>query len=291
MSFDIRFAQRYSKRFELGNETAILDQVSDKEFRGCITGYESLSQATAPKLLKLAAGFSEAPVSGFHVGAVAIGGTGRLYLGANMEFVGVPLSTSLHAEQSAVLNAWFHGETRIESIVVTAAPCGHCRQFMWELPDAPKMQVRFCGETHSLDALLPSAFNDLDTDGQTLLESRAFKLEPIFSDQTDLAKQAIRAASYSYTPYSKSPEGVSIECVDGNIFTGRTAESAAFNPTVTAIVCALNQRNFSHSRRDAISAVVHAKMPTSIVGQRDLTKSLIGRISNVTVQAVAIEMS
>ena len=50
------------------------------------------------------------PHSNFYVGAIAVGDSGNFYFGANMEFVGVPLSASIHAEQSAVMNAWIHGE-------------------------------------------------------------------------------------------------------------------------------------------------------------------------------------
>lgn len=267
-----------------------MEQVNSLNFRGCLTDVKITSPQEADELMYLATKFSDAPISGFHVGAVAVGVSGRLYLGANMEFSGVPLSVSLHAEQSAILNAWSHGEKAIDELFVSAAPCGHCRQFLWELPNSSELKVSFGAEQYRLSNLLPHAFDALTNNGQTLLDCPIYALEHIFPDQPKLACQAILAARESYTPYSNAPEGVAIECVDGSIFTGRTAESAAFNPTVSAVVSALNQRNFSQSRSEAITAVVHAKIPTSINGQRDLTKSLMRRISNVEVQAVAIEM-
>jgi len=290
MNFDSESVCSDLKSIGLGERPDLLSQLTSKSFRGAIV-VDGDALELGSKLVNLAARFSVAPISGFYVGAVAIGESGRMYLGANMEFSGVPLSASLHAEQSAVLNAWFGGESRIDHIFVSAPPCGHCRQFMSELPGAGGLQISFEDKAHSLASLLPYAFDGLENGDQSLFRCPEYGLEPIFPDQPKLAKLAIQAARMSYTPYSNSPEGVAIECVNGSTFTGRTAESAAFNPTISAAVCALNQRNFSHSRTDAINGAVHAKIPTSIVGQRDLTKSLLRRISNVEVQAVAMEMA
>ncbi|MBR9858929.1 MAG: hypothetical protein GYB38_14600, partial [Gammaproteobacteria bacterium] len=89
--------------------------------------------ALALSLLPLARQKSQAPVSGFRVGAIAIGGSGHWYLGANMETAGLPLSNTLHAEQAAIGHAALFDEHHIEKVVVSASPCGHCRQFMHEL--------------------------------------------------------------------------------------------------------------------------------------------------------------
>jgi cytidine deaminase len=40
----------------------------------------------------------------------------------------------VHGEQFVIANAVRTGEQRLERITVSAAPCGHCRQFMAELP-------------------------------------------------------------------------------------------------------------------------------------------------------------
>ena len=49
------------------------------------------------------------------VGAVALGLSGALYAGANLEFLGQSLSLSVHAEQAAVYNAWVHGEAGVSA--------------------------------------------------------------------------------------------------------------------------------------------------------------------------------
>ena len=290
MTFDIKSPEMDLQQFGLDGESTIAAQLHDPEFNGCISDYSGAPIEMAKRLLSLASGFSDAPISGFHVGAVAVGQSGKLYLGTNMEFLGVPLSSSLHAEQSAVLNAWYQGEERIKGLVVSASPCGHCRQFLCELPNAFEMQVLFEDKVYDLATLLPDAFGPGRSLGHRLLDSSAYGLESIRPIDCELAKQAIVAAKCSYAPYTQAPEGVALECVDGNVFSGRTAESIAFNPTIPAIVSALNQRNFSHSRKDAITRVAHAKLATSLGAQLDLTKSVMKRISNLKIQSIALEM-
>lgn len=50
------------------------------------------------------------PISEFYVGAIVRGISGRLYLGANMEFTGAQLGQTVHAEQCAISHAWMKGE-------------------------------------------------------------------------------------------------------------------------------------------------------------------------------------
>jgi hypothetical protein len=79
-------------------------------------------QGPAPGLLPLAAACSVAPISRFFVGAIACGLSGTWYFGANMEFAGQGLFHSVHAEQSAISNAWLGGETGISEITVNYTP-------------------------------------------------------------------------------------------------------------------------------------------------------------------------
>src|SRR5437763_9308422 len=103
------------------------------------------------------------PISNFFVGAVALGTTGSIYLGANFEFVGQALSFSVHGEQAATANAMAHGETGLQMLAVSAAPCGYCRQFLYELTTAPTLQILIPNEPAApLTALLPAAFGPAD---------------------------------------------------------------------------------------------------------------------------------
>ena len=72
-------------------------------------------------LMPLAASMSTPIISGFHVGAIVEGyredAQGPFYLGANLELTGQPLKMTIHAEQSAISNAWHQGETRLRRLI------------------------------------------------------------------------------------------------------------------------------------------------------------------------------
>src|SRR5512138_585592 len=103
--------------------------------------------------------YARPAVSGYRVGAVARGTSGALYLGANLEFPGVSLGQTVHAEQAALSNAFMHDEPGIDAIAVTAPPCGHCRQFLYEFAEGRDIQILLPGQpATSLTALLPRPF-------------------------------------------------------------------------------------------------------------------------------------
>mmetsp|Transcript_45847 Transcript_45847/g.146287 ORF Transcript_45847/g.146287 Transcript_45847/m.146287 type:complete len:301 (-) Transcript_45847:726-1628(-) len=120
------------------------------------------------------------PISDFYVGAVGMGVSGRIYIGVNVEFQRVPLLQSIHAEQFLVCNALRCGERQLKYIALSAAPCGHCRQFCCELYGADELQFLFRGNpADSLSHLLPWRFGPSDLQEpssgkvQLLLEDRA----------------------------------------------------------------------------------------------------------------------
>lgn len=194
-------------------------------------------------LLPQAAAFARPPISNFRVGAIARGTSGKLYFGTNLEFAGEALSFTVHAEQSAVVHAWMSGETGIDVVATSAAPCGYCRQFLNELVTARELLVVMPNESRSLSELLPSSFGprDLGIDGGLLQpENHGLGL----ADEKDaLAQAALQAANMSYAPYSKSFAGVAVRTKDGRIFSGAYAENAAFNPSLSPLQAALSQLN------------------------------------------------
>src|SRR5258706_5905267 len=114
-------------------------------------------------LLPLARIYSRPPISNYLVGAVACGISGNLYLGANIEIPGHSLGFSVHGEQFALSNAYMHSEQGITAIAVTAAPCGHCRQFMNEIAPSGDIQVLIADSPAvKLAALFPMAFGPED---------------------------------------------------------------------------------------------------------------------------------
>lgn len=272
-----------------GDCKSLRDELISPQFSGYIQACSELTGQCAASLLPLATSFSKAPISGFNVGAIAIGASGHLYFGANMEFAGVPLSCSLHAEQSAVLNAWMHGEPSIEALVISEIPCGHCRQFLWELSGAEHLNLYVGEEKFLLPDLLPNPFGAARTLGQGLLDSEPVAMQGILPIKSDIAQRAINAAERSYTPYTNAHAGFIIECDDGKFYAGRTAESIAFNPSIMAVVCALNSRNLSASRNYTISRCMQTKLVTSVNSQSSVAETLISGITTAALQSVLVE--
>lgn len=197
-----------------------------------------------PRLLPLAACFAVAPISRFLVGAIAAG-PGRhpsFYFGANLEIAGGALGFSVHAEQAAINSAWIHGEGLVARLAVTAAPCGHCRQFMTELHAADSLRILLPGArpAWSLRELLPDAFGpaDLKVTDRLLLPAKSRRLRLASKDA--LVQLAREAATRSHVPYSRVPAGCALELADGTCVAGSTAENAAYNPTLPAIASALS---------------------------------------------------
>jgi len=119
------------------------------------------------------------PISKFCVGAVGLGASGRIFKGVNLEFEGLPLNQTVHAEQFLVANAAQHGELQLRFIAVSAAPCGHCRQFLQEVWGVPEINILIAdehAETQSLLYFLPHRFGPDD-----LEESTPLVFEPHFN--------------------------------------------------------------------------------------------------------------
>ena len=272
---------------EESEKVQLISELKDPDFSGQIN---SVGVERAENLLKLATCFSVVPISGFQVGAIAVGKSGKLYLGANMEFQGVPLSASLHAEQSAILNAWMHEEREVVTLHVSETPCGHCRQFMRELSNSSALKIHCNGQTFQIEDLLPGAFGENRKKGHGLLDSTATYFDHDKTKPKTQAQLAINAAQRSYAPYSQSPEGVVAQCLDGHFFSGRTAESIAFNPSVSGVAVALNQRNLSSSRSVAITACTQAKLATALSSPLAQAKAIIKHISEASVDEVQMEV-
>ncbi len=238
-------------------------------------------------LLLTAAGYATAPVSGFSVGAVAAGmpdteGTPALYLGANLEFGSETLDGTIHAEQAAVFNAWTSGETGVAAIAVTAAPCGYCRQFLWELSTAAGLVVWSPGAPGEppvrrlLTELLPAAFGpaDLGVEGG-FMSSAVHRLELETND--GLIQTALDAARRSYAPYSKTYAGCAIEVGPGRVIAAPYAENAAFNPSVTPLGVALAVKNI----RDPEARITNAALVESagMISHRGATERLLAGVA------------
>lgn len=242
------------------------------------------------QLLPVARLYSRTRISGFRVGAVVRAdipekshGT-ALFLGANIEFPGQPLIQTIHAEQSAVVNAWLHGARQIGSIAVTAAPCGCCRQFLYELEDRQDLTILLpdkSGENRGLYKLpefLPRAFGPQDLaleGGLTAPKNRPPKLYLQIDSEDRLVLNALAAAQNSYAPYSLNFAGCAILTEDNRIFTGPYAENAAFNPSLPPLHTAMIGMTMDNLGSDSkINRTVLVEKPTSI-SQRQICELLL----------------
>lgn len=116
---------------------------------------------------------SYSPYSDFKVGAALLTKNGKIYTGCNIE--NASYSATLCAERTAFSNAISNGEREFETIaivaikdnkLVTAFPCGICRQFMAEFCDdnfkilVAKSETEY--DKYLLSELLPNSFNKSD---------------------------------------------------------------------------------------------------------------------------------
>ncbi|QIZ76055.1 cytidine deaminase [Ferrimonas lipolytica] len=237
-------------------------------------------------LLPLAAEFAYTPVSGFNVGAIAVGESGSLYFGANMELPQQTLFHSVHGEQSAISHAWLAGEKSISDIVVNASPCGHCRQFMNELTTPKELQITLPNEgSKSLSHYLPYAFGPKNLGiSYGLMSAPALPLTIESADE--LVQLALGHAQASYAPYSKSPAAVVLETEDGQHFCGRYAENAAFNPSLPPMQMALNAMMLKQVPFTSIQRALLIEAEAAEISQVRASKSALTSISNVELEVV-----
>ena len=249
------------------------------------------------QLLPLAEKFAVTPVSGYPVGAVAAGmpvgreGWCNLYLGANLELPDSALSCTTHAEQAAVNNAWLSGEAGIQMLAVSAAPCGYCRQFLYELVTAqrlliliPKRKGALTYHSKRLTIFLPKAFGpkQLEVRGGLMAPKRGSHVLTLKNrSRTDpVIAAALEAASLSYAPYSTRKSfnyaGVAVQLEDGAIYAGRHAENAAYNPSLSPLQSALTFLNMSRplTATRVIKRCVLVEVPT-FASQRSVTQAAL----------------
>ncbi|MFH4640004.1 cytidine deaminase [Vibrio alginolyticus] len=245
----------------LSKQLAPIIQTDDFDATLSVQQFEQLLSATGLSdkelrvaLLPFAAAYSYAPLSDFYVGAIVRGLSGRLYFGANMEFFGVQLGQTVHAEQSAISHAWMKGERGVKDITINFSPCGHCRQFMNELSTANELKIQLPErEEKSLHEYLPEAFgpNDLGIESGLMAEvQHQFSCD----DEDALIQSAVEAMNMSHSPYTNNLSGLALEMTSGRVFQGAYAENAAFNPSLPPLQVALIQVLLAGEAFDSIKA-------------------------------------
>lgn len=254
-------------------------------FRGIITAAQAqtlMSQLgiSLPQLMlelsSVASQYSVVPISGNRVGAIACGISGNLYFGANMEFSGQPLGFSTHAEESAIINAWVHGEQGLASLAVGVAPCGCCRQFLYETASAAQMSVILPEQAIPLTTLLPFALGPSDlgvTDGFLSHQDHGLSLNKPSTAPAVLG--ALAAANMSYAPYTNAYAGVGILMSDGTVCGAPYAEHAACNSRISPIEAALSMLNLWGYSYGLISEVALVQIHGTKLAQNALTEGVL----------------
>ncbi len=232
-------------------------------------------------LLPLAATFSRPSISKFHVGALLRGVSGRLYFGANLELAGRELGATVHAEQSAAANAYMHREEGFSALAVTAAPCGLCRQFLWEMCYGSELQILTRGHLpSSLANLLPDAFGPGDLGlkkGALPVTQTPLQLQD--AKPSEIATVALEAAQMSYAPYTKAFAGVAIKTAQGRIYPGAYIENAAYNPSLSPLQTALAGLTIARDDPSHVVQAVLVEVPGRPISHRSAVENHLSAIA------------
>lgn len=109
-----------------------------------------------------------APYSQFQVGAAVLGGSGKVYIGCNVENASYGLT--MCAERVAIFKAVSEGETIIKAVAIAAGeseiarPCGACLQVTSEFSDPSDPTVILASsldgsyDIHTINDYLPMQF-------------------------------------------------------------------------------------------------------------------------------------
>lgn len=239
----------------------------------------SLLQALVP----VARAYARPPISSYPVGAAGLGKSGQIYLGVNLEFGGNALNQTVHGEQFTVANALRSGEEGLEMLAVSAAPCGHCRQWLNEVTRGSELLVLTPNRPPTpLRELLPASFGpgDLGVRAALLSPQRTpLRVTTVGVGDDAVVAAALRAAEHAYAPYSHSPSGAAVQLRDGKIRSGRYAENVAFNPSLSPLQGALIEMVAEGCQYDEIERVVLVERKGAPVSQQAATRTLLESIN------------
>lgn len=193
--------------------------------------------------LPLAARRARPPISGYRVGVVGLDDAGDLVLGANLEFPGADLGSTIHAEGFASLRARSRGSCLRVLALTEAHPCAHCRQTLVESAGADALEVIDpLGHTLRLWDLYPWAFSPaalgIEPDDPARPAQPALAL-PSNDLPATVAEALMAAGRRAHAPYSRCPSAVVMRLRDGRLLAAGCVESVSFNPTITAMQAAL----------------------------------------------------
>lgn len=255
----------------LASEVAILRQSFG------LDSVEQLMLLALPSAQRIA----RPPVSNFFVGAVGLEReTGNLILGGNVEFPGTHLGFTIHGEGFVFTRAASRGTT-VETIALGEAhPCAHCRQYISEFSGSRELTlIDPLGHRLTMAELYPWPFDPgyLGEAGYVAGSSAALDLDDN-ALPAQIADRLLDAGRRAHAPYSRCPGAVVLALSDGNMVSGFSVESVAFNPTMGPLQAAMI--NLIANGYEATD-IAEAALGTRIGGDVDYglsTAELLGKL-------------
>lgn len=229
-------------------------------------------------LVVYAQAYARVPISDFRVGASALTHSGEIFLGVNLEFEGAAFHQTVHAEQFLVSWSRACSESPLRLLAVSAAPCGHCRQFLREADPEGDLTLFIQDGPAVISAdLLPRAFTPKDLGVTERFHSNSL----VVPEGTSVAEAARSAAEASYAPYSKARVGAAFRIPSGEVFAGSSIENAAYNPTLPAFQGALIA---AHAHGVAVSELSEVVICQEVGGKADQSRQ-----ASTLAQALGLE--
>jgi cytidine deaminase len=227
---------------------------------------------------------SRAPISGFEVPAVGIeAGSGDLVLGANLEFPGTELETTIHAEGFVALRARRRGRSLATLVVREARPCAHCRQTLSESASADDLVlVDERGSRRRLDDLYPWPFRPaaLGVAGDNPATVRWPELAiEAGAAPPDVAGPLLDVAVRAHVPYSEAPSAVALRLADGRVLAAAAVESVAFNPSISATQAAMVELAAARAEAAAVREAWLGRTADAAIDPEAGFRALLGAVA------------
>ncbi|KAL7716066.1 Cytidine deaminase [Entamoeba marina] len=200
---------------------------------------------TLKPLTKIASSYAFCKPSGFPVGGACYCSESKTaYIGFNMEASKHWIGYSVHGEQCTFNNALIHGETKIDLLVISYTPCGHCRQFInqFEFRNDLIIHIITLEKSFHIHDLLPYDFNPNDLPSISFPDVNSFHIVQEDGDEADsnLVDIVIDSAKKSHLDNLINYCAVGL-VVDDEVIVGNFIENCAHNPSFHPINGAISQ--------------------------------------------------
>lgn len=234
--------------------------------------------------LPAAAALADPPISRFRVGAAALEiPSGDVVLGGNLEFPGLDLVRTLHAEGVVAIRAFLDDASLAAIAVPEARPCAFCRQTLVEFAWAPELRlVDPLGHDLSLQKLYPWPFTPADLDAPGVIPGAVPWPElslPPDGLPTDVAGKLVEIGRRAHAPYSGCPAAVVLRLRDGRLVAGASLENVAFDPSVGPLQTALAVLRSAGDGYAAIESAFLAAPDWGVVDDVRITRDLLAVVA------------